>query len=220
MLHLSQEDKKKSSANKSKDSSKEKSNTPKTETVRTPVTVNIVGASERQLDEVATVPIMALEAVQYDNGRVKKIVPFYALLDTGAERTLCTKYLAKKLYGWDPSDTSQLQFLEGEPKTYSCMKMPLQLKLASSSNVIPMREVIFLDTKLPYSESIPDREILETHQASNAKFPVITGNRRIDMIMGAPHINEFGIFFNTKWSEMSPGGPRVGLNQLDEIWWG
>ena len=83
-----------------------------------------------------------------------------------------------------------------------------------------MREVIFLDTTLPHSESIPNREILKNHQASNTKFPVITGNRRIDMIMGAPHINEFGIFFNTKWSEMSPGGPRVGLNQLGEIWWG
>ena len=216
LLHLPNKDKNK--GNNAENN--QKRNDFKKDSEKTSVNVGIVGANERQSDETATVPIMALEAVQYENGRVKKIVPFYALLDTGAERTLCTKFLAKKLYGWDPTEKSELQFLEGDPKTYGCMKRPIHLKLSASTNVIPMQEVIFLDTKLPFSGGIPDTNVLQKHKASHAKFPIIAGNRRIDMIMGAPHINKFGIFFNTKWAETSSGGPKVGINQLGEIWWG
>ena len=181
--------------------------------------LGIMGTPEQPMETGdASIPIMSLTAVVYgDNGKVRKIIPFYAGIDTGAQRTLCSKHLAEQTGGWDPDDTCWLQFLKGKPEEFVCMKYPLNLKLRSSNQVVSMKEVVFIDTELPFRESIPDREVLEKYQA---RFPVIAGNRRVDMIMGAPEIRTYGILFSTQWTETCPGGPAVGLHKLGEIWWG
>ena len=50
---------------------------------------------------VASVPLIALTTVKQSNSSSVE-VPFFALVDTGADSTICTRELAEILYEWDP----------------------------------------------------------------------------------------------------------------------
>ena len=185
------------------------------------VKLGIVGNKPGEPEEGATVPIMALQAVTYSSdGKFSKCVPFYALLDTGAETTLCSRKLAEKLFGWRPEDSINLQFLDGKPKKFQCMTKHLYLKAISSQRIVTMQDTVFLDSQLPCGQSIPSRDTLKQYPQVQGKFPIIAGSRKIDMILGAPHIHQFGLFFETTWVKTEPGEPKVGCHELGEIWWG
>ena len=98
------------------------------------------------------------------------------------------------------------------------MTQNVHLKASSSDRIVTMKDTVFLDTHLPYGQGIPARDILDKYP--DVDFPIINGSRRIDMILGAPHIHDFGLFFDTAWTKTEPGVPTVGLHELGDIWWG
>ena len=81
-----------------------------------------------------------------------------------------------------------------------------------------MKNTVFLDTQLPYGEGIPATEVLKKYP--QVQFPIINGSRRLDMILGAPHIHQFGLFFDSTWTETKPNEPTIGYHELGSIWWG
>ena len=58
---------------------------------------------------------MLLTAVKHDKGgQTCERIPFYAAIDTGAMRTLCSRDLAQKLFGhWNPDGNQQYRMFNG-----------------------------------------------------------------------------------------------------------
>ena len=52
----------------------------------------------------ASVLLIASTAVKNDADEQAADIPFYALVDTGADTSLCTRKLAEKLFGWKTKD--------------------------------------------------------------------------------------------------------------------
>ena len=166
------------------------------------------------------VPIMLLNAVKKDDrGRIVKKVPFYAFLDTGAEKSFCTKELAAKFQKWVPHRKQRIKVLGGEEIERSAMDMPLLLETRSGS-VVHAHDIIFMDTTFPYAQNIPNREVVERYLHTKNNFTSVEGPRRIDMIIGAPFLREHGIFTHGKWTRGGRYEPLIGDHYLGKIWWG
>ena len=71
------------------------------------------GAIEQQFE--TSVPIMALTAVKERQKDIKEIA-FYALVDTGADVSICTRDLAGKMFRWTPEDSIGISFLNEKAK--------------------------------------------------------------------------------------------------------
>ena len=102
------------------------------------------------------VPIMSLTAL---SKRTKKEIPFYAFLDTGAERNMASKELALELGIWNPKGKTTLRGMTGEKQVES-LTTSLNLK-TQNGGVVCFKEVIFAkDLDFPFSDNIPSREEL------------------------------------------------------------
>ena len=64
----------------------------------------------------ASVPLIALTAVTNVADEQAADIPFYALVDKGADTSLCTRVLAEKLFGWKPKDEISISFLKKRQK--------------------------------------------------------------------------------------------------------
>ena len=75
-----------------------------------------VGELQDEDDENEQVCLMLLTAVKHDNGgQTCERIPFYAAIDTGATRTLCSRDLAQKLFGhWNPNGHQQYRMFNGQ----------------------------------------------------------------------------------------------------------
>ena len=102
----------------------------------------------------ASVPLIALTAVRNDADEQAADILFYALVDTGADTSLCTRELAEKLFGWKPKDEISIQFLEKAAERYPCMKQTLRLRY-DKTKIVELNQISFIDTVLPYKECIP-----------------------------------------------------------------
>ena len=99
------------------------------------------------------------------------------------------------------------------------MKQTLKLRYGET-NVVEMCDVPFVNIKLPYTQCIPDREVLQEHGFSDDSCQVVKGERRIDMILGTPDIRRFPLMETVKWSDSSPFNPLLGKYLLGTIYWG
>ena len=75
-----------------------------------------VGSPDEDMDsndeDYAVPPIMILTAVERsEEGLITKRVPFYALLDSGAEKSICTRELAMKFGKWEPNRKQRIKVL-------------------------------------------------------------------------------------------------------------
>ena len=165
----------------------------------------------------ATVPIMVLTAI--DNSNTDSETKFFALLDTGADVSICSRKLAETLYGWKPNDNLSIRFLEKSPESYVCMKKTLSLR-HGNDHIVEMKNVAFIDAKLPYSECLPNKKDLRKYDLDGQDFPVAQNEQRIDMILGAPDIHKFKILDECIWEKSLPDEPLIGIHALGTIFWG
>ena len=87
-------------------------------------------------------------------------ISFYALVDTGADTSLCTRELAEKLFDWKPKDEISIQFLEKAAERYPCMKQTLRLRY-DKTKIVELNQISFIDTVLPYKECIPSDQVFK-----------------------------------------------------------
>jgi len=192
---------------------------PKEQSDRNINAVKSVTYERKRVDDcIASVPLIALTAIKEEAGK-NRMRPFYALLDTGADTSLCTRELADELFGWRPEDSISIQFLEKDVESYPCMKRQLVLKYGNGGNVA-LQDVPFVNTKLPYHQCIPDRSILEKNGLAEDCFPVISGNRRIDMIVGAQDMRKLQLLEKCEWKDNEPCAPLLGYHPVGPIFWG
>ena len=160
---------------------------------------------------------MVLTAI--DNSNTDSETKFFALLDTGADVSICSRKLAKTLYGWKPNDNLSIRFLEKSPESYVCMKKTLSLR-HGNDHIVEMKNVAFIDAKLPYSECLPNKKDLRKYDLDGQDFPVAQNEQRIDMILGAPDIRKFKILDECIWEKSLPDEPLIGIHALGTIFWG
>ena len=165
----------------------------------------------------ATVPIMVLTAI--DNSNTDSETKFFALLDTGADVSICSRKVAETLYGWKPNDNLSIHFLEKSPESYVCMKKTLSLR-HGNDHIVEMKNVAFIDAKLPYNECLPKKKDLRKYDLDGQDFPVAQNEQRIDMILGAPDIRKFKILDECIWEKSLPDEPLIGIHALGTIFWG
>ena len=163
--------------------------------------------------------MIALTAVTNDADEEAADIPFYALVDTGADTSLCTRELAEKLFGWKPKDEISIQFLEKAAESYPCIKQTLRLRY-DKTKIVELNQISFIDTVLPYKECIPSDQVLRKFDLPEECFPVIQNERRIDMILGAQDMRQFKLLETCKWQEGLSQGPLVGKHPLGSIYWG
>ena len=174
------------------------------------------GAIEQKFE--TSVPIMALTAVKERQKNIKEIV-FYALVDTGADVSICTKDLAEKMFRWSPEDSIIISFLNEKAKKYQCMKKTLQLKYGESDTVsIP--DVAFIDIKLPYSQCVPDKWLAKEHGYSGDYCHAVHEKRSVDMILGAKDWRKFQVLEKCRWNNAAACEYLVAAHPLSTIFWG
>ena len=73
---------------------------------------------------------MLLTAIKRDDrDQTCERIPFYAAIDTGATRTLCSRDLAQKLFGhWNPDGHQQYRMFNGQLIRCEVMKEQLELE--------------------------------------------------------------------------------------------
>ena len=163
--------------------------------------VKSVVYQRRQAEDcVASVPLISLTAVKKEAG-MERTKPFYALIDTGADTSLCTRELVEELFGWNPEESINIKFLEKDSEDYPCMKQPLVLQYGNEENVA-LQDIPFVDAKLPYHQCIPNPSILQKYGLSEETFPAVSGDhRRVDMIFGANDMRKLQILKNCEWKD-------------------
>ena len=174
------------------------------------------GAIEQQFE--TSVPIMALTAVIERQKDIKEIA-FYALVDTGADVSICTKDLAEKMFRWSPEDSISISFLNEKAKRYQCMKKTLQLKYGENDTVnIP--DVGFIDMKLPYSQCVPDKWQAKEHGYSVDHCHAAHEKRSVDMILGAKDLRKFQVLEKCRWNNAAACEYLIAAHPLGTIFWG
>ena len=138
------------------------------------------------------VPLMALTAVKRnpESEEVEDDVKFYALVDTGADTSICTRELAESLFEWNPEHKITIQFLEKQPDEYNCMRETLPVR-QGDGRIVDIPNISFIETTLPYKEGIPNQEIIAQYDLWKHDFPILNGEPRVDMILGAQEIRKF-----------------------------
>ena len=170
-------------------------------------------------DCIASVPLISLTAVKKE-ARTERTKPLYALLDAGADTSLCTRELAEDLFGWNPEESISIKFLEKDSEDYPCMKQPLVLQHGNGGNVA-LQDIPFVDTKLPYHQCIPSPSILLKYGLSEETFPVVSGDRRReDMIFGVNVMRKLQILQNCEWKDSEPSKSLIGFRPIGSIFWG
>ena len=197
----------------------EKNSNSGTKTVRR---VNIARDSGRtqslEKEYFASVPLMRLTAIK-TQGSEKVEVPFYALVDTGADTTICNRELAERLFEWDPRASISIKFLEQTPEDHLCMNRTLCLK-SGSTGVVELHDVPFIDAKLPYSDCIPSDELLGMYGLQQHHSHVVQDERRVDMIFGAQDLRKFRVLETCVWQESDSSELLIGTHPLGSILWG
>ena len=145
----------------------------------------------------ASVLLIASTAVKNDADEQAADIRFYALVDTGADTSLCTRKLAEKLFGWKTKDEISIQFLEKAAESYFCMKQTLRLRY-DKTKIVELNQISFIDTVLPYKECIPSDQALKKFDLSEECFSVIQNESTIDMILGAQDMRRFRLLETCK----------------------
>ena len=110
--------------------------------------------------------------VQSGDGQVNNLLPFYAAIDNGATRSLCSRELAIQLYGGFDADWSkEFRMFSGDPVRYEVMTQDLDLAKVDGK-IISFKSVDFFDHNLPISQYLSATE--ESH--------------RVDMIFGSEFV--------------------------------
>ena len=164
---------------------------------------------------------MALTAVKRnpESEKVEDVVKFHALVDTGADTRICTRELAESLFEWNPEDKITIQFLEKQSDEYDCMHETLTVR-QGDGKIVDIPNISFIETTLPYKESIPNQEIIAQYDLWKHDFPILNGEPRVDMILGAQEIRKFKIFEECTWKKEPGCHPLVGDHSLGPIFWG
>jgi len=97
--------------------------------------INKIAPNVDFAESEASVLLIALTALKNGDGDSMIEIPFYALLDTGVDTSICTRELAEELFGWTPNDKISIQFLEKASENYNCMKQTLRLKYGDNRMV-------------------------------------------------------------------------------------
>ena len=102
--------------------------------------------------------------------------PFYAAIDTGATRSLCSRELAIQLYGgFDADGSKEFRMFSDDPVRYEVMTRDLDLAKVDEE-MISLNPVDFIDHNLPFSQYLPAAEELP---------------QRVDMIFGSEFVWEY-----------------------------
>ena len=174
------------------------------------------GTIEQQFE--TSVPIMALTAVKERHKNIKEIA-CYALVDTGADVSICTKDLAENMFRWSPEDSISISFLNEKAKRYQCMKKTLRLKYGENDTVnIP--DVAFIDMKLPYSQCVPDKWLAKEYGYSVDHCHVAHEKRSVDMTLGAKDLRKFQVLEKCRWNNAAAFEYLVAAHPLGTIFWG
>ena len=131
---------------------------------------------------------------------------FYAAIDTGATRTICSRRLAEVLFGkWLPCDEKSFKMFNGDLVRYEVMTELLELQ-AQDESVVSFGTVNFVDQKLPFSNYLPQNDDLP---------------EEIDMIIGSDCVwqHVFSQLFLSKTSNFLLSGQRINLN-IGQLWLG
>ena len=143
------------------------------------------------------VPLIALPAVKKNLEReeVEDGVKFYALLDTGTDTSICIQELTEFLFERNPEHKIAIQFLEKQPNKYDCMRETLPVRQGDGKIVdIPVLNISFMETALSYKKGTSNQEIIEKYDLLKLDFPILSGEPRIDMILGTQEIRKFKVF--------------------------
>ena len=85
---------------------------------------------------------------------------FYAAIDTGATRTICSRHFAEVLFGkWLLCDEKSFKMFHGDLVRYEVMTELLELQ-AQDESVVSFGTVNFVDQKLPFSNYLPQSDDL------------------------------------------------------------
>ena len=167
---------------------------------------------------MATVPIIGVTCVQ-DEGDNFTELTVYAMPDTGADISICTKELTEKLFGWVPNNTINVQFLENSPDQYPCMIRSLQLRWGDQ-DIVNLPNLPFVDITLPFSQHLPGKNVMRKYQLEENCFPFGTDDCKVDMILGARDIRKFRVFETCVWNSGPLCKPLLGVHPLGTIFWG
>jgi len=173
-------------------------------------------SSPNSIGSSTLVPLMCLTAVRIEG--FEKEIPFYTLVDSGADTTICTRELAEKLHGWEPRDQISIKFLEKAPDEHSCMTQTLYLK-SGSTDIVELPDVSFIDTRLPYSDCIPSEQLLNTYALEEYQDHVFLDEHKVDMILGAQELRRFQVLETCVWNKAEPNTPLIGTHPLETIFW-
>ena len=130
-----------------------------------------VGMVRHQEEVPEQIGLMLLTAIKRDHtGYVCGRIPFYAAIDTGATRTLCSRELGEQLHeGWLPDSSQLYKMFNGALISCEVMRKDLEIEEANQSAFM-LNDTHFIDQKLPFSQYIEERK--------DSTLP-----RRIDMIL-------------------------------------
>ena len=145
-------------------------------------------------------------------------VPFFALVDTGADTTICTRELAEILFQWDLRDKISIKCLEKTPVEHPCMFQTLCLKYGDF-DFVKLSNVPFVETKLPYSECVPSNNLLDEYGLNGAQLCRDNVERRVDMILGSSDLRKFKVVETCVWKN-SLNDPLLRTHPLGTIIWG
>ena len=82
--------------------------------------VDINGAAREKIDITKNTA-----AAQSSDGQVNNFFPFYAVIDTGAARSLCFRELAVQLHGgFDTDGSKEFRMFSGDPRRHEVMTRP------------------------------------------------------------------------------------------------
>ena len=132
-----------------------------------------VGMVRHQEEVPEQIGLMLLTAIKRDHtGYVCGRIPFYAAIDTGATRTLCSCELGEQLHeGWLPDSSQHYKMFNGTLISCEVMRKDLEIEETSQSAFI-LNDTHFIDQKLPFSQYLKE--------GKDFTLP-----RRIDMILGS-----------------------------------
>ena len=126
-----------------------------------------------KLDHAPTeqIGLMELTAIAQDNEmNAEHRITFYAAIDTGATHSLCSRDLAKQLYGeWSFSEYRDYKMFNGTIMRSKIMTGRLRLEKVNG-DIVDVKPIAFVDQALPFAQYLPDGGTLP---------------KRIDMIFGS-----------------------------------
>ena len=132
-----------------------------------------VGMVRHQEEVPEQIGLMLLTAIKRDHtGYVCGRIPFYAAIDTGATRTLCSRELGEQLHGgWLPDSSQHYKMFNGALISCEVMRKDLEIEETNQSAFM-LNDTHFIDQKLPFSRYL--------EEGKDSTLP-----RRIDMILGS-----------------------------------